>query len=120
MFFKKNIWGWVVVGHTHTHTQREIEREIEIDRERESAACPHVNKVMARAGWIQVSREALSGLNGMFLVSLQALLCYWAGLCDMGLSNHTRSNTAGSTLDPVLVREEGRLWAITALSPRLR
>ena len=46
----------------------------------------------------------------MFLVSLQALLCYWAGLCDMALSNHPWSNTAGSTLDPALVREKGRLW----------
>ena len=53
--------------------------------------------------------RALSGFNEMSLVSLQALLCFWAGLCDMAFSKDPLSYTTGCILDPALFREESRL-----------
>ena len=55
---------------------------------------------MARAGWIQVSSEGTEWTQWDVSGSLQALLCYWAGLCDMALST-----THGKTL-------QDQLWTL--------
>lgn len=72
---------------------------------------------------------SLSGLNEMSVVSLQAFLCYWAGLCDTALSNHpwshcrlyygpSSSQRARQTVDsqcPIIKAEVSSSWVSSCI-----